>query len=295
MYIMKKILIATDFSGAASNAMIYGAQLAVALKAELFLFSAYQVPAGFAAVTIYVSPFAVMEDTRTRLNDEADKLFKSYGVQAEIICDEGSPSELITNIAAEKSVDMIVVGTRGSGRMVKKLFGSTASSLMNDLKIPVIMVPVEAKFTVPSNLLYASDVFMDTRIEWINSVLWLSDHFKSKLFVVRVVKDSYEEIREKVNTPHNLRPELKQMETSFHFPVNKNVTDGLTDYMKDQKIDLVIMQPHKREWVDRFFAKSETKAMAFHSHLPILMLPEGNAPAKKLTAMEVAEKYDMDE
>jgi nucleotide-binding universal stress UspA family protein len=290
---MNTILIATDFSPASRNASLYGVQLAKTIKAKVILFTAYQVPHPFAALNVQVSNFAVMENTRKKLADEADALDNTGDAQLEIVCEEGTPHEVILAIAIEMRVDLIIVGLKGSSGSLKKLFGSTATSLVNEVTIPVIIIPDNARFTNPQNVLYASDVYFDTTITPIDQVKWLTDFFGSKLFVVRVVNDSYEEVRENVNTPQNLRKELKKMDTTFHFPVNANTTDGLTEYIKEQKVDLVVMLPHKHEWIQRLFVKSETKDMAFHAHVPILMLPEPTI-ATSTDVIHTIENYSYD-
>jgi len=292
---MSTILIATDFSTASKNASLYGVQLARAMKAKIILFTAYQVAHQFAALNVQVSSFAMMEDTRKKLADEADALGNTADVQVQIVCEEGIPHEAILAIAKEKEADLIIVGMKGHGNNLEKLFGSTATSLVNDLAIPVIVVPDDARFNAPKNILYASDVFLDTTVTAIDQVKWLTDFFRSKLFVVRVVKDSYEEVRENVNTSHNLRKELKALHTAFRFPINTNTTDGLTEFIAGHTVDLVVMLPHKHGWIEHLFVKSETKDMAFHAHLPILMLPRETMAAKNMTLLEVAEKYSNDE
>lgn len=270
---IKKILIATDFSPAAHNATLYGMQLAKAMKADAILFAACSVEHPPASRNQKVCHLALMEETKKKLADEADRIIKGYDMQLEIVCREGSPQEAIPAIAKEKAVDLVIVGMKGGSKDVKKLFGSTASSLVNSLLIPTILVPGGNSFTTPKNILYASDVFFDTAISSIDQVKWLTDVFGSKLFVVRVVKDSYEEVREHVNTPQNLRRELKTLNTSFSFPVNKNVADGLHEFASEQKVDLVIMMPRNHEWQGSLFVKSKTKDVVFPWHVPILMLP----------------------
>jgi len=270
---IKKILIATDFSPAAHHATLYGMQLAKAMKADAILFAACSVEHPPASRSQKVCHLALMEETKKKLADEADGIIKGYDMQLEIVCREGSPQEAIPAIAKEKAVDLVIVGTKGGSKDVKKLFGSTASSLVNSLLIPTILVPGGNSFTTPKNILYASDVFFDTAISSIDQVKWLTDVFGSKLFVVRVVKDSYEEVREHVNTPQNLRRELKTLNTSFSFPVNKNVADGLHEFASEQKVDLVIMMPRNHEWQGSLFVKSKTKDVVFPWHVPILILP----------------------
>jgi nucleotide-binding universal stress UspA family protein len=287
---MKKILIATDFSCTAHNAVLYGTQLATAMKADVVLFSAYQVTHLFPALSVPGSHLAVMDETKQRLADEVDSLRKEYDVQFETVCKEGAPSDAILAITKEKEVDLIVIGMTGSGKSLKKLFGSVAISLANSLTIPVVIVPEGAGYTTPKNILYASDVFLDTTIAGVDRVKWLTDFFGSKLFVVRVVKDDYEEVRENVNTPQNLRKELKVLKTSFRFPVNENITDGLNEFMSEQTVDLMVM-PRKHQWIEGHFVNSETKDILFHSHVPILMLPNTNVDVINTGNLQVIENY----
>ncbi|GAA4746298.1 universal stress protein [Flavisolibacter ginsenosidimutans] len=289
---MKKIFIATDFSPASHTAAVYGMQLARAMQAAVILFSAYEVSHPTGALNVQASRLAAMEETKKRLADEADRLVAGNGGQLEIVCEEGVPAAAILAVAKEKSADLLVVGMTGGGNRLKKLFGSTATSLVNHLKMPLIVVPAGANFTSPKNVLYVSDVFLDTIISGIDQMKWLTDFFGTKLFVVRVVKNSYEEVLESVNTPQNLRKELKAMKASFSFPVNENIADGLEEFISEQTVDLMVMVPHKHEWLERLFVKSKTEDTAFHTHTPILMLPDTAGDAVNTAPVQMIANYN---
>jgi nucleotide-binding universal stress UspA family protein len=291
---MTTILIATDFSKASRSASLYGWQLGKAMKADVILFTAYQVSHPIAALNVKVSHFDARMQTEKKLIDESDLIVNGDGSQMDIICEEGVAHDTILTIAAEKGADLIIMGMKGSGRNIKKLFGSTTTSLIRDSKIPVVVVPEEATFTAPKHIVYASGVFMDITIDPIDQIGWLTGFFNSKLFVVRVVKDSYEEVRERVNTPQNLRKELKKLATTFDFPVNTNITDGLNDFIKEQSIDLLVMSPHKHEWFERIFQKSETKDMIFHSHIPLLVIPDATVGVCNTETFQAIQNYSSD-
>jgi nucleotide-binding universal stress UspA family protein len=58
---------------------------------------------------------------------------------------EGDPcSVLLRMIAAPHSVDLIVVGTRGSGAHSGSLLGSTSLEVVEHASIPVVVVPPES-------------------------------------------------------------------------------------------------------------------------------------------------------
>ena len=67
---MKRIFIATDFSSASRTATVYGMQLARAMKADVVLFSAYEVAHSFGAINVQVSRLAAMEETKKRLTED---------------------------------------------------------------------------------------------------------------------------------------------------------------------------------------------------------------------------------
>ncbi len=270
---MKTILIATDFSQASRNASLYGMQFAKALNAYVILFTAYSVSPDIAAVNMQVSDDDVRKQTENKLIHEADIITNGEPLPIEIVYEKGLPEKAILAAANEKEADLIIVGIKSSND-IKKLFGSITTSIIKHSNIPVILIPEKVMFSKPKTIVYASDVFLDITIQPIDLIQWMTDFFKSKLHVVRIVKDDYEKLLEEVNVPHRLRSELKMINTTFHFPVNINASDVLNDFIIEQPVDLLVMKPGKAEWMEKIFTKSEPKEMVFHSRIPILVLPE---------------------
>src|SRR6476619_2434958 len=126
---MTTILIATDFSNASRNAALYGVELAKALDAKIILFNAYEIPQPAPGLGVSVSRYDIMMQTDTRLLKESDFLDPKREL-IEIMCDEGVAKDAIINTAKEKNADYIIAGMKGSGKTLKKIFGSTATSLI---------------------------------------------------------------------------------------------------------------------------------------------------------------------
>lgn len=270
---MKTILIATDFSNASRNASIYGVQLAKALNATIILFSAYKVPSPASGLGVSVSGYDIMMQTDKRLLEEANYLDPKLDI-IEVLCDEGLPDDAIISIANEKKVDFIITGMKGSGKNVRKIFGSTATELARKTNIPVIIIPEDARYCTPKIMLYASDIMLDTSIQPIDQIKSITEFFNSKLYVVRVVQDEYSEKFEAVNTLKKLRKDLEILDTEFQFPVDADIRHALNDFIKIHHVDMLLMMPHKHEWSERIFRKSKTKDMIFHTKIPLLILPE---------------------
>jgi len=65
------------------------------------------------------------------------------GVTVERVIGEGSPAQVILNLANEVDADLVVVGARGRGGFVGLLVGSVATQVVNHAKRPTVVVPPE--------------------------------------------------------------------------------------------------------------------------------------------------------
>ena len=98
--------------------------------------------------------------------------------------------------------------------------------------------------------------------------------FKSKLYVVKVVKNENEKWLAVADTSQVLRKAVEILGASFEYPVDTDITHALNEFIKKHNADMLVMMPHKHEWTELLFTKSETKDMIFHTHIPLLVLPE---------------------
>jgi|SRR6185437_14504289 nucleotide-binding universal stress UspA family protein len=262
---MKTILIATDFSPASRNASVYGVEFAKAIKAKIILFNAFTVPNPPPSINVSVSRYDIMMQTDKLLLDEANLLDPGRKL-IEILCDDGSPTDAIINIANEKKVDFIIVGMKGAGKSLKKIFGSTATALAKNTSIPLIIVPEKAKFKKLDIMVFANDAaVLDKGIP--KFITEITQVFKSKLYVVRIIKDKKVF---KINTPHLLQQ--TDAVTTFEYSVDADISYALNTFIEMNKADMLVMIPHKHLWLKRLFTKSETKDMIFHTHVPLLVL-----------------------
>lgn len=58
----------------------------------------------------------------------------------EILVTRGHPVDQILTVATEKNIDLIVLGTHGSGSLTDAMLGSTARRVLRRAKIPVLVI-----------------------------------------------------------------------------------------------------------------------------------------------------------
>jgi nucleotide-binding universal stress UspA family protein len=140
---MKRVLVATDGSVTAADAIGFAVEYALGNGAELIF--VHVIP------TIdFVAPGA-LEDTGIALPHEptghdhavlrrAATVAEEYGVSATTVLLGGSTAEEIVAHADSNDVDMIVIGSRGHGAVASAILGSVVLGVLHAAKQPVIVV-----------------------------------------------------------------------------------------------------------------------------------------------------------
>jgi nucleotide-binding universal stress UspA family protein len=136
-----KILLAVDGSEHALHAARQAADLARNLQSlEIRIVVAYDlIPAYFGEPNIQ---FAI--DSR---KTEAEKILQAAIMEiGQVTCEihteilEGSPAEAILSVADTRKSDLIVMGSRGLGRLTGLLIGSTSQKVVAHANCPVLVV-----------------------------------------------------------------------------------------------------------------------------------------------------------
>ena len=276
--IMKKILVATDFSSAANNAVNYAAHLAHEINASLVLFHSYAVPVVVAEAPVLIPTLEEVEiDSEKRLKQIKKRLNEKYNhaIHIEEACSCGFAVDEIKKFVAEHHVDMVIMGMHGLGAVGEKIIGSTTTSLMSEIQIPVICIHEKNTFDAYKKIVFACDFgdFKNTKI--FEPIKTFVNLFHSKLYILNVFSKSHSEptITEAVASLR-LDQVLANVNHQLCYVENKDVIAGINQFVKENHIDLVIMMPRSHSFIDKLFKEPHTKKMAFHSHIPIMAIHE---------------------
>lgn len=258
---MKRVLIPTDFSSISDNAIEYAHELSNDIVQEVVILHAN----------------AKIGDEFIKLNKEVNRLFEKFRVEI-INTEKPFNSEMINEIVRDKFIDFMIMGTSGDeGSLGKKIFGSNTSSIIDDLKCPLIAVPPHYKNKGISTIGYASD-FTDLDKE-MKEVIAFAKMFNASvevLHVVPVYPDIYD--TEKINI-EVLLDEIKIREAYPKIDYVREETFGDNQIRKGIELftehthpDLMVMFHEKREGIDKLFAASATERVLTHLEVPLLVL-----------------------
>ncbi|HLW33333.1 MAG TPA: universal stress protein [Aequorivita sp.] len=262
-----KILVPTDFSDNARNAFDFAKEIAKKNHGTITLLYAYYNVYDFAAQSSSII-IQIEETARQAMEEISDERSKGCEVNYRIVQD--SVATAVTSTAYKENYDLIVMGTQGESGIRKALMGSNTVHVIKDSKTPVLVVPFASSF--------------DTIKEVVVSVDWETIDQKDleKLFrISRSWKMPIWTVNVKTNGnrgsagPHPelmsfLEEHLPGME--HHSITATDIYEGIHKYLQDRSQCLLVMFSKHKPFFERLLAKGNIEKMAFHTHVPLLVL-----------------------
>lgn len=266
---MEKILVPTDFSAPAENALSYATRLAQELGAQIDLCHIYHVP--FNDTTAVPPQYIqqLLSEKKKWVKDQfADlkhrfpvvnkgKVKAIYGVFTAVeICEWAEQGEY----------DYIVMGTKGSQNHLDELMGSITSRVILKSHCPVIAVPAEARYKPISSITYAT-AFEPSDEHALSQLRAFANKLGAGIHFVHVNTRSNDGIRQVEMKSSNYVDEY----TDFTVINNYSVSNGLEEFkLLYGMVLLALYVPHRR-LLERIFHKSFSKEMALHSKVPLIV------------------------
>ncbi|MCK4663509.1 MAG: universal stress protein [Bacteroidales bacterium] len=286
---MKKILVPTDFSKYSKHAYDYALKFGVCLKAEIKLFHSFLDPILGSPIPMYDfgeyegTHNEIMKNTEDQVIKDIEMVYRELNEKIEkekldgvnIVkyhIANGFPEEEIVNFSNSYKPDLIVMGTKGKGGVIKDLFGSVTEKIVENAKVPVLTIPETPWGGKIEKILYATD-FDESDFEALKKLEHFIKPLKAKLYVVHTcfgekLEKDYEQMKK---LKLFLDKEYKNIDIQFDIIECEDVLKCFDDYIEDKQIDIISVTTHKRNIFTKLLNPSFTKKMLFHSSAPLLV------------------------
>ncbi len=283
---MKTILVPTDFSKNATVAFQYAIGLAKKTKAKIILLHVFETTVLYTEI-----PMSTVQMDYTMLHDTAARNLKRYyhkfkseigKLNVELMLSQGLPSAMAVQVAQERKVDLMVIGTTGKGLAGRLFIGSNAVRLIRNSSCLVLAIPPKGKFEEIKTIVYTTDLTNESVIH-AKSILPFAKELNAELIFLHV--NSLFERPEIKSDAAKLSKKIKKLisypKTSGYVCNDEDVSIGINNFIKNHKADCIAMYTHHRSILGSLFNKSITKTMSFHTKVPLLVIHEKDLIAQE--------------
>ncbi|MCB0638491.1 MAG: universal stress protein [Lewinella sp.] len=267
----KRILLPTDFSDVAANALRYALELAQVIGSTRIDVKHWYTPQTAPDAMLIPPVQEVLQQRQHSMERFLGDLPVGEGIQLAHTVEIGFAADGIVDHAAD--YDLIVMGSTGENGLLERVFGSVSSAVAQRAPIPVLLVPGSAAFVNFRQILYAShDISLSHAL--VRKLMDFNHLFHARVHFINVQdpedEDASREDREKLFATLFTGPDPE-----FAFEIAdveaETVEEGLRAYVQAHPIDLVIMATKRRGFWEGFFHRSQVKRMALHPDLPLLV------------------------
>src|SRR5687767_13868032 len=261
---MNTVIVPVDFSPTSINAARYAIQLMTGhYGVSMILYHLYEKSNQSAEAT------KKLEELKKELSD-------SGIVKIETLCEHGSDFiDELEKLVRHRQADLVIMGITGRSAIAQTLVGSDALKMVERKVCPVLIIPPKASYKEVKNVLLTSDfknVLASTPSVPIKKML---KTFRPNLHIINVDSNHYVALTEDYQTERSqLKEMFSEFNPEFYFLGWYDVDEAINQFATDKNIDFIIVIHKEHSLVSKIFGKSHTKALAYHSSVPVLALHE---------------------
>ncbi len=261
---MNTVIVPVDFSETSLHAARYAAQLLTGhYGVTLLLYHSYGKASEAAKAT----------ESLEKLKAE---LMKDHIIKIDVLAhEEDDFVDGLEKAARHRRADMVIMGITGRSALAQVFFGSNTLKMAERKVCPVLIVPEKAPFKQVKNVMLTSDFKNTLNTTPSVPIKDFLDVFHPQLHVVNVDKDHYISLTDNYESE---KQELKQMfadyKPEFYFMRLYDVDEAINLFAESRNIDLIIVVQKNHSFLEKILKGSRTKALSFHSMVPILVMHE---------------------
>jgi nucleotide-binding universal stress UspA family protein len=270
---MNNILVPTDFSENADNAMDYAIALAKQTNRSIHLIHTYTT----------TSHAGHLSNINRIIREDRDKEMKAYITKKEkeiggTVTIGGRVRKGDAIVAIEEEVEkcganLIVMGTQGANSVSKRVLGSTASNVIKQANLPVLAIPAAVKYSNFTNLVVALDALNIPQEKALNKMIAFAKTMEVEINLIHVTETG------KAHTTSDPKVGAylleKEVEHTYENIEGANVMQGILDYVDQKENAILCLIARERGWFSNLFHQSVSTGVAKEATLPLLVLHDG--------------------
>ncbi|QES89447.1 universal stress protein [Rhizosphaericola mali] len=272
---MNTIIVATDYSPEAENAMNYAASAAASIgNYEIILFNLYKLSVhtlNARSNSDFISETNASH--QRKLNKASYQLEHAYGVKTTAYLATGDFDDEIEKCIKQYDAMMVVVGMPKKS-FEQDLMGNTTTKMLHMAKIPTLAVPLDVKYTPIKNILFACDI-----MRGVHKMILRQVQAVAKLFHAEVelfyVSEKLNELSHQEKADAAVQKLRKNNDLDFVYKnvESSEIIEAISAEIDEFHADVLVMVPYKYGFWNSIVHRSKTREMASGNKIPLFSIP----------------------
>ncbi|EAR01740.1 universal stress protein [Maribacter sp. HTCC2170] len=277
---MKRIILPTDFSDNAYNAICYALNLFKDEESTFYLLHTYT-PAIYQAEYVLHSPGQIglgdiyQENSLTQLEDLKAQLKTEFNNKKHTFMVHSAFNTLVDEIvetSKSENADLVIMGTQGATGAKEILIGTNTVHVIKKACCPVIAIPPKFKYETPKEILFPTDLEINFQEEQLKELNFLAKNHISRIDVIHV-SAGYDLSKTQLKNKSRLDDIFSGIAHLFHELPNQEVITAINNFQSKHKVNLLVMIQNRHTFLERLFIEPVIKKLGFHVTIPFMVIP----------------------
>lgn len=271
---MSLILVATDFSKVADNALKYACDLALIQNADIGIVHTYTVPLTLGDISLAMPIADFQKDAEVGMDQLLTTVKQQY---PQIIFKNaiiyGDVVDGINQFTDEHGKPMMVIAGNHYTPDNPAWMDSTLLEAFRNLQYPVLAIPDDVTYAQVRKIGFVYDNVIDGSRDALRQLTALSDNLGAELHIFYAQKDVHT-----MDNTSEINEEAKEILASahplYHYAYEANIDEAIMAFAGKYHLDWLIVMPRKHSLLESLFHKSHTKALVNNAFIPVMALHE---------------------
>lgn len=270
---MKTILLLTDFSDSATNAIHYAMRFFQSKTCVFHIMHVHKA-GSFISDDLMTSPTENIYESFTKVPKQklktlVEDLEGSYNNPKhtfEIIVDFDVFTDAVKQAIERHNIDYVVMGSNGVTGAIEVVFGSNAINVIRQVICKTLIVPNGYTYKPISAFLLPLQFDDAIKSEQLKTISNFTTNYKLKLHVLRVcVKNKT------INSISNDQEDLNGYNCKYSVEEETSFYQAVTNYLKTNAIDMTGLIVHDKNFIERFFTESPALELSKVIKVPLMI------------------------
>jgi nucleotide-binding universal stress UspA family protein len=274
---MKRILVPTDFSLPADNALKVASQIAKKYDSEIYILHLLELPlqlidplnegvGGDLPESMFFLKLA-----HKKFTELLDRMsYHLDGIKIHEVVEFDSTSEGVLSTVKKYDCDLVVMGSDGSDGLQEILIGSNTEKIVRSSKIPVLVIKKEMPVFKIENFLFVSNLTIKNRKAF-KSAFEFSKILDAKFHLAYInTPNKFKTTKEIDSFLDEFIKGINYNTSQFHIYNDVTVERGIRNFSSKINADLIGIGTHGRKGISHFVSGSIAEDVVNHIQTPIL-------------------------
>ena len=276
----KHILIPTDYSKNAFNAIVYALELFAEEECSFHIFHSYFLGMAAKGNLFFPEPAQHEYDTLARQSEDSLKRLKT---KVGLLADNpkhtlhfshklGTLIESIQEKVKLENIDLVIMGTRGITDDSEVAYGRNSVNVMEDIRqCPVLAVPANVSYKSINEIVFPTNFKSEFNDKEMQTFVKIARQEKSPIRILHIGKESDLSERQQ-NNRKQLDISFEASEHTYHWLEKTPVKEAVLSFVNERHSGMIAFVNRKHWFFGSVFSNPLVKSLGVHSKVPILAL-----------------------